>query len=84
MPKSHRDRPPTNRYAPVVSETHGVTVTGSSGSETELAAEIDRLLIRRNPPSRAASKEEWVAYAESVGVDASGTKAEIVERVRNG
>ncbi len=83
MPKIHRDRPPTNRYDPVVPETHSVTVTGPIASETELAAEIDRSLARREMPPRAAGKAEWVAYAEAVGIDASGTKAQIVERVRN-
>ena len=34
-------------------------------------------------PPRAAGKAEWVAYAEAVGIDASGTKTQIVERVRN-
>ncbi len=34
-------------------------------------------------PPRAAGKAEWMAYAEAVGIDASGTKAQIVERVRN-
>ncbi len=83
MPKIHRDRPPTNRYDPVVPETHSVTVTGFVGSEAQLATEIDRSLTRRNPPPRSASKAKWVAYAEAVGIDASGTKAQIVERVRN-
>ncbi len=34
-------------------------------------------------PPRAAGKAKWVAYADSIGIDASGTKAQIVERVRN-
>ncbi len=35
-------------------------------------------------PARLDRKELWVAYAEAIGIDASGTKTEIVERVRNG
>ena len=78
MPKVHRDRPPTNRYDQTSQKPSRDTVTESIGSETELV-QIDQA-----PPPRAADKEEWVAYAESVGIDASGTKAQIVERVRNG
>ncbi len=68
MPKVHRDRPPTNRYD--VPEP-------SPESESEAVVEVSL-------PPRAAGKAEWVAYAESVGIDASGTKTQIVERVRNG
>ncbi len=88
MPKIHRDRPPTNRYDQTSQKTSRITVTGSVGSETELAAQIDQALSTRtritpDPPPRSASKAKWVAYAESVGIDASGTKTQIVERVRN-
>lgn len=31
-------------------------------------------------PADSASKAEWVAYAEAVGVDSSGTRAQIVAR----
>ena len=68
MPKIHRDRPPTNRYDPVVPEPSPEPEAPQSPS---------------SPPPRAAGKAEWVAYAESVGIDASGTKTQIVERVRN-
>ena len=71
MPKIHRDRPPTNRYDPVVPEP---------SPEPEAPQPPAQIA----PPSRAADKAEWVAYAESVGIDASGTKTQIVERVRNG
>ena len=73
MPKSHRDRPPTNRYDPVVPET------SPDPEASQPPAQVDPSL-----PPRAADKAEWVAYAESVGIDASGTKTQIVERVRNG
>jgi len=70
MPKIHRDRPPTNRYDPVVPKPS----PEPEGPPTPV--------VDPSPPPRAAGKAEWVAYAESVGIDASGTKAEIVERVR--
>lgn len=82
MAKIHRIRPPTNAAAPP--ETHGITVSGLVGSEVELVAVIERSLTRRKVPPRSASKAKWVAYAEAIGIDASGTKAQIVERVRNG
>ena len=69
MPKIHRDRPPTNRYDPVVSEPSPEPEAPSTSA---------------SPPSRSADKAEWVAYVESVGLDSSGTKTQIVERVRNG
>ncbi len=89
MPKIHRDRPPTNRYDQTSEKTSRITVTGSVGSETELAAQIDQalsasLIVDPSPPPRSAGKAEWVAYADSVGIDASGTKTQIVERVHNG
>ncbi len=84
MPKIHRDRPPTNAAAQESPETHGITVSGFVGSEVQLAAEIDRSLTRRKVPPRSANKARWVAYAETVGIDASGTKAQIIERVTNG
>ena len=34
-------------------------------------------------PAPTAGKPAWVAYAESVGVDATGTKAVIIARVDN-
>lgn len=71
MPKIHRDRPPTNRYDPVV-------------QEPTPKPEAPQMVVGLSPPPRAAGKAEWVTYAESVGVDASGTKTQIVERVRNG
>lgn len=71
MPKIHRDRSPTNRYDPVVSEPE---------PEPEALQPPTQIAL----PPRSADKAEWVAYAESVGIDASGTKAQIVERVRNG
>lgn len=89
MPKIHRDRPPTNRFVSASEKTSLITVTGSVGSETELAAQIAQalsasLVVDSSPPPRSADKAKWVAYAESVGIDTSGTKAQIVERVRNG
>ena len=36
------------------------------------------------PPPRTALRSVWVAYAESLGVDASGTKPQIITRVTNG
>jgi len=84
MPKIHRDRPPTNRFDTVTPETHTVVVTGFAASEARLTAEIDRSLARRKVPPRAASKAKWVTYAEAIGIDASGTKAQIIARVTNG
>ncbi len=74
MPKIHRDRSPTNRYDPVVPEPESEPEAPQPPAQV-----VDPIL-----PPRAADKAEWVAYAESVGIDASGTKAQIVERVRNG
>lgn len=34
-----------------------------------------------SPPSRRASRTEWVAYANAIGADSSGTKAQIMARV---
>ncbi len=36
------------------------------------------------PPARSAVKARWVAYAEAIGVDSSGTKAQIIKRVSSG
>jgi hypothetical protein len=36
------------------------------------------------PPPRSALKSVWVAYAKSLGVDATGTKGQIIARVTNG
>ncbi len=33
------------------------------------------------PPARSAVKARWVAYAEAIGADASGTKPQIIARV---
>jgi hypothetical protein len=79
MPKIHRDRPPTN-----VANQVSFTVSGFVGSEAQLAAEIDRSLARRKVPPRSANKAKWVAYAKALGVDASGTKGQIIERVTGG
>lgn len=35
-------------------------------------------------PEASAVKAEWKAYAESLGLDGSGTKAEIIETVEKG
>ncbi len=40
--------------------------------------------IAPEPPLRSAVKARWVAYAEAVGVDSSGTKAQIIKRVSSG
>lgn len=32
------------------------------------------------PPAPSARKQEWVNYADAVGVDSSGTKQEIIGR----
>lgn len=32
-------------------------------------------------PSESAPKADWVAYAEAVGADTSGTKADLIERL---
>ncbi len=77
MPKIHRDRPPTNRYDVVVPEPEPETEPGPEAPQPPTQVDDP------SPPPRAAGKAEWVAYAESVGIDASGTKAQIVERVRN-
>jgi hypothetical protein len=34
-----------------------------------------------NPPVKKAGKAKWVAYAEAISVDSSGTKAQIIARV---
>ncbi len=33
------------------------------------------------PPARSAVKARWVAYAEAIGADTSGTKPQIIKRV---
>ncbi len=74
MPRIHRDRPPTNRYDVQVSAPE---------PEPEAPQSPPQMVDVPPPPPRAAGKAEWVAYAESIGIDASGTKAQIVARVRN-
>ena len=32
-------------------------------------------------PAQSADKAKWVAFAEAVGVDSSGSKAQIIKRV---
>ena len=66
MPKIHRDRPPTNRYD-VVAQV----------PQPEPESEAETL----QPPSRTALRSVWVVYAESLGVDSSGTKLQIIARV---
>ncbi len=36
------------------------------------------------PPANSALKARWVAYAEAIGVDSSGTKPQIIKRVSHG
>ncbi len=36
------------------------------------------------PPANSAVKARWVAYAEAIGVDSSGTKPQIIRRVSRG
>ncbi len=36
------------------------------------------------PPPRSAFKPVWVAYAKFLGLDATGTKGQIMERVTDG
>ncbi len=33
------------------------------------------------PPASSALKARWVTYARAIGVDSSGTKAQIIKRV---
>ncbi len=40
--------------------------------------------VAPEPPLCSAHKARWVAYAEAVGVDSSGTKAQIIARVTSG
>lgn len=65
MPKIHGNRPATYPPYPL-----GVKPEPPAGDETGVSA----------PPAAKAPKAEWVAYAESQGVDASGTKAQIRAR----
>ncbi len=40
--------------------------------------------VAPEPPANSALKARWVAYAEAIGVDSSGTKAQIIRRVSRG
>ncbi len=40
--------------------------------------------VAPEPPANSALKARWVAYAEAIGVDSSGTKAQIIKRVSRG
>ncbi len=40
--------------------------------------------VAPEPPAPSALKARWVAYAKAVGVDSSGTKAQIIARVTSG
>ncbi len=85
MPKSHRDRPATNRFDPVVQELMvSEPPPEPEAPEPEAPPPPPQMVVDSSPPPRQADKAEWVAYAESIGIDASGTKTEIVGRVRNG
>ncbi len=68
MPKIHRDRPPTNA-GDIIAQVP------PRAPEPEPA---------EAPPPRSALRSVWVAYAESLGVDATGTKAQIIARVTDG
>ncbi len=48
-------------------------------SETSPTPPVSETAAAR--PGNGASKASWVAYAESVGVDATGTKGAIIARV---
>lgn len=69
MPKIHRDRPPTNRFDVTSAPALPQEPAESSASGPP------------QMPARSARKPAWVAYAEAVGADSSGTKAQIIARV---
>ena len=69
MPKIHRDRPPTSRFD---------IVAQVPPRAPEPEAEVPQ------PPPRLALRSVWVAYAKTIGVDATGTKGQIIERVTDG
>lgn len=50
------------------------TTTASSGG----GAVVEQTITA---PPRSAAKGEWIAYAEALGADATGTKAQIIERL---
>ncbi len=68
MPKIHRDRPPTSRFDIVA----------------QVPPRAPKPEPAEAPPPRLALKSVWVAYAKSLGLDATGTKGQIMERVTNG
>lgn len=73
MPKTHRNRPPTNYSYPigVVPSDPPTGATADAGSE-----------VSPEPPAPSANKPAWEAYAEAVGVDPAGlTKAQIRKAV---
>ncbi len=70
MAKIHRDRPPTNAAGDIIAQVP------PRAPEPESVAEA--------PPPRSAFRSVWVAYAKSLGFDATGTKGQIIERVTDG
>lgn len=80
MPKAHRGRPPTFRPEPetaIPGQTQDEEA-GEVGSLDSAGSDTPPPLAK---PKAKAPKAEWVAYAESIGVDSSGSKAQIRKRV---
>ncbi len=66
MAKIHRDRPPTNRAGDIIAQ---------------VPPRVPKMEPAEAPPPKSALKPVWVAYAKSQGLDATGTKAQIIARV---
>ncbi len=45
---------------------------------------VTPVIVVPDPPAPSALKARWVAYAEAIGVDSSGTKPQIIKRVSRG
>lgn len=75
MPKAHRI--PRSWPVGVVDEP---SVDNTNPTSDPSPGDVPRDVRSVRPPVKA-SKAEWVAYAEQLGVDSSGTKRAIQKRI---
>lgn len=74
-PKAPEENTPFVETAPSTAE-NGTENTEPEGPNTTMTEKSEA-------PAKSAAKGEWVAYAESLGIDSSGTVKEIQERIDN-
>ena len=73
MPKNHKDgRGWTDAKAAATFPIGILPVVADAGEAPDVSAPR---------PALSALKPEWVAYAETIGVDTSGSKRDIIARV---